>query len=76
MVNMGTKRVKMHADHWTQSTLDRKASAHFEHTIAVTNDGPRLLTGPPSTDELSQLPWEASSLVGAGAGEKAVAASR
>ena len=36
MVNMGTKRVKMLRDHWTQSTLDRKPSAHFEHTIAVT----------------------------------------
>ena len=34
MVNMGTKRVKMLRDHWTQSTLDRKPSAHFEHTIA------------------------------------------
>ncbi len=44
MVNMGTKRVKMHRDHWTQSTLDRKPSAHFEHTIAVTKDGPTLLT--------------------------------
>ena len=40
MVNMGTKRVKMHRDHWTQSTLDRKPSAHFEHTIAVTKRRP------------------------------------
>jgi methionyl aminopeptidase len=58
MVNMGTKRVKMHADHWTQSTLDRKASAHFEHTIAMTKVGPRLLTAAPAPDELSSLPWE------------------
>jgi methionyl aminopeptidase len=58
MVNMGTKRVKMHADHWTQSTLDRKASAHFEHTIAMTKDGPRLLTTAPTPEELSSLPWE------------------
>jgi methionyl aminopeptidase len=58
MVNMGTKRVKMHADHWTQSTLDRKASAHFEHTIAVTKDGPWLLTTAPSPEELGNLPWE------------------
>jgi methionyl aminopeptidase len=58
MVNMGTKRVKMHADHWTQSTLDRKASAHFEHTIAMTKAGPRLLTASPTPDELSNLPWE------------------
>lgn len=44
MVNMGTKRVKMLTDHWTQSTLDGKPSAHFEHTIAVTHDGPERLT--------------------------------
>jgi methionyl aminopeptidase len=55
---MGTKRVKMHADHWTQSTLDRKASAHFEHTIAVAKDGPRLLTTAPTPEELGNLPWE------------------
>jgi methionyl aminopeptidase len=60
MVNMGTKRVKMLRDHWTQSTLDRRPSAHFEHTIAVTKDGPWLLTAAPSTDELANLPWEVS----------------
>ena len=58
MVNMGTKRVKMLRDHWTQSTLDRKPSAHFEHTIAVTKDGPVLLTAAPTPDELASLPWE------------------
>jgi methionyl aminopeptidase len=57
MVNMGSKRVKMHADHWTQSTLDRKPSAHFEHTIAVTKNGPVLLTTAPTPDELANLPW-------------------
>jgi methionyl aminopeptidase len=57
MVNMGTKRVKMHADHWTQSTFDRKPSAHFEHTIAVTKNGPALLTAAPTPDELANLPW-------------------
>ncbi len=61
MVNMGSKRVKMHADHWTQSTLDRKPSAHFEHTIAVTKDGPTLLTVAPTPDELANLTWEFSS---------------
>jgi len=57
MVNMGTKRVKMHGDYWTQSTLDRKPSAHFEHTIAVTNDGPVLLTKAPTPDELAGLTY-------------------
>lgn len=47
MVNMGTKRVKAMPDHWTQATLDGKASAHFEHTIAMTKDGPYLLTAGP-----------------------------
>lgn len=60
MVNMGTKRVKMMPDHWTQSTLDRKPSAHFEHTIAVTKDGPWLLTATPTAEEVANLPWEAS----------------
>ncbi len=58
MVNMGTKRVKMHRDHWTQSTLDRKPSAHFEHTIAVTNNGPVLLTVAPTPEEIANLPWD------------------
>ncbi len=55
MVNMGTKRVKMLRDHWTQSTLDGKPSAHFEHTIAMTNNGPVLLTTAPTADELAAL---------------------
>ncbi|MFV2065349.1 MAG: type I methionyl aminopeptidase [Pirellulales bacterium] len=48
MVNMGTKRVRGLPDHWTQSTVDGKPSAHFEHTIALTSDGPRPLTAAPS----------------------------
>jgi len=47
MVNMGTKRVKPMPDHWTQVTLDGKPSAHFEHTIAMTKNGPYLLTAGP-----------------------------
>jgi methionyl aminopeptidase len=58
MVNMGSKRVKMHRDHWTQSTLDRKPSAHFEHTIAVTRDGPVLLTKEPTAEEIATVPWD------------------
>jgi methionyl aminopeptidase len=72
MVNMGTKRVKMHRDHWTQSTLDRRASAHFEHTIAVTKDGPALLTTEPTAAEITGLPWD---FAGATAG-KAVASEK
>jgi len=51
MVNMGRKEVRVLSDHWTQVTVDGKWSAHFEHTIAVTEAGPRILTGPPLPDE-------------------------
>ena len=47
MVNLGTKHVRGLADHWTQATQDGKPSAHFEHTIAMTDEGPWVLTGPP-----------------------------
>jgi methionyl aminopeptidase len=51
MVNMGTKHVKMLRDHWTQVTADGKPSAHFEHTIAITDNGPVLLTVAPEPAE-------------------------
>ncbi|TBR21627.1 type I methionyl aminopeptidase [bacterium] len=44
MVNLGTADVKVLADGWTAVTADGKYSAHFEHTVAVTEDGPRVLT--------------------------------
>ncbi len=44
MVNVGTKRVHAMPDHWTMVAADGKPSAHFEHTIAVTEDGPWPLT--------------------------------
>jgi methionyl aminopeptidase len=47
MVNLGTKHVRGLSDHWTQATQDGKQSAHFEHTIAMTEEGPWVLTGPP-----------------------------
>lgn len=46
MVNEGTFRVKMLEDQWTAVTADGKNSAHFEHTIAVTGNGPWVLTRP------------------------------
>jgi methionyl aminopeptidase len=55
MVNMGTKRVRMLADTWTQVTADNKPSAHFEHTIAITADGPSLLTVAPTPAELEKV---------------------
>jgi methionyl aminopeptidase len=47
MVNMGTKRVRTRPDHWTQVTADGRPSAHFEHTVAITHQGPYVLTAGP-----------------------------
>jgi methionyl aminopeptidase len=44
MVNLGTHHTKMLADGWTVVTLDGKPSAHAEHTIAITEEGPEVLT--------------------------------
>jgi len=44
MVNAGGAGVRILADRWTAVTLDGRASAHFEHTVAVTANGPRILT--------------------------------
>jgi len=44
MINAGAKQVVTAADGWTIATADRRLSAHFEHTVAVTADGPRVLT--------------------------------
>ncbi len=44
MVNAGSHRVVTKSDKWTVVTLDGSNSAHFEHTIAITDDGPEILT--------------------------------
>ncbi len=44
MVNMGTHKVKVLRDGWTVITYDKKPSAHFEHSVAVTEDGPLILS--------------------------------
>jgi len=44
MVNQGTHFTKVLADGWTVVTVDGKPSAHAEHTIAITEDGPEVLT--------------------------------
>jgi methionyl aminopeptidase len=44
MINLGTKQVKVLTDNWTCVTIDKKPSAHFEHTIVVTEDGYDILT--------------------------------
>jgi len=44
MVNAGRPAVKVLGDGWTAVTRDGSLSAHFEHTVAVTTDGPWILT--------------------------------
>jgi methionyl aminopeptidase len=44
MVNMGTDKVNILPDGWTVVTADGKPSAHFEHTVAITANGPEILT--------------------------------
>ena len=46
MVNLGGPEIKMLEDGWTAATLDGKTSAHFEHTVLVTNTDPEILTIP------------------------------
>jgi methionyl aminopeptidase len=46
MVNVGTAKTKTLSDKWTVVTADAKRSAHFEHTVAITEHGPRILTQP------------------------------
>ncbi len=48
MVNMGKASVKVLADGWTAVTRDGSLSAHFEHTVAVTKDGPLIMTMRPT----------------------------
>lgn len=44
MVNQGTFEVKVLDDEWTTVTKDGKLSAHFEHTVAITQNGPQIMT--------------------------------
>ena len=44
MVNAGTYEVRSKSDGWTVITLDKQYSAHYEHTVAITNNGPQILT--------------------------------
>ncbi len=44
MINLGGREIYTAADGWTILTADGKASAHFEHTIAITDQGPKILS--------------------------------
>jgi methionyl aminopeptidase len=44
MVNLGESAVEVLSDGWTVRTVDKKPSAHFEHTVAIGDEGPEILT--------------------------------
>jgi len=44
MITVGSPDVYLHDDGWSVSTMDGSLAAHFEHTVAITGDGPRILT--------------------------------
>jgi methionyl aminopeptidase len=44
MINLGKPEVRVLPDGWTAVTVDGSYSAHFEHTVAITKDGPQVLT--------------------------------
>ncbi|HZK39647.1 MAG TPA: type I methionyl aminopeptidase [Clostridia bacterium] len=44
MINLGSAGIRLMQDGWTVKTSDGKLSAHFEHTVAITADGPKILT--------------------------------
>jgi methionyl aminopeptidase len=44
MINMGTAAVRTLSDGWTVVTLDKMPSAHFENTVAITPEGPQIMT--------------------------------
>lgn len=46
MINAGKSAVRVEADGWTAVTVDGSLSAHFEHTVAITAEGPQILTVP------------------------------
>jgi methionyl aminopeptidase len=54
MITAGGDEVVLHDDGWSISTADRSLAAHFEHTVAVTEDGPRILT--PNGIETTRAP--------------------
>ncbi|MDQ7823201.1 MAG: type I methionyl aminopeptidase [Candidatus Eremiobacteraeota bacterium] len=57
MVNLGTYKVAVKRDNWTVVTEDGKCSAHFEHTVAVTEKGPRILTLPHGAAKNEEYPF-------------------
>jgi methionyl aminopeptidase len=56
MITAGGPEVYLHDDEWSISTVDGSLSAHFEHTVAVTDEGPRVLTAAERPVEAGLVP--------------------
>lgn len=54
MVNLGSAEVRCRSDRWTQVSADGSPSAHFEHTVAITREGPVVLTCAPGLSKLDR----------------------
>ncbi len=63
MLNLGTHETKTLADGWTVVTLDGQPSVHVEHTVAITEDGPEVLTRASAAPVAEQRQASAGSLV-------------
>jgi methionyl aminopeptidase len=67
MLTLGSPRTRELDDHWTVSTVDGQVSAHFEHTVAVTVDGPWVLTAlDGGRDRIASITGAASGAAAAG----------
>ena len=55
MVNAGSHEVYMKPDGWTICTVDGALSAYFEHTVAITDKGPLILTALPGSNGHSPI---------------------
>ena len=56
MITAGGPGVYLHDDEWSISTTDGSLAAHFEHTVAILEDGPRILTAAKSREKAGLLP--------------------
>jgi methionyl aminopeptidase len=56
MINAGSPEIFLHDDEWSISTADGALSAHFEHTVAITDDDPRILTATEKPAQALLLP--------------------
>ncbi|HCW07692.1 MAG TPA: type I methionyl aminopeptidase, partial [Cytophagales bacterium] len=61
MINMGTKNVIQEKDGWTIKTGDHKPSAHFDHMVAIFEDGTEIVTTHEYIEENYKFKWRSKS---------------